>query len=236
MTEEFKPVFDFSGEMTSDEGIASLLEAAEGNSRGGDTSKVLRPGNYDLAVGEVKILGAARQDSSWMNVRVILNGTGELSHKTISKFLLVPMTSRLSYQKEDGSESGFPLKQLLDTLSALGIQATPKQIPTIVQQNFAPEKLGALVGRNVSATVGYNKPHAKYVRDEGAEEGHVVIQGREGPITENGAVVKFTGDDAYSAAEKYAKDNSITFQSFAEILSLSATAANSGDSAVNGDW
>jgi len=233
MTEKFVPAFNHDGELTSQEEMDALLEAADAPKGG----KVFRPGDHLVTVKEVILpIKANGGDKGWMSVRIVFSGTGNESQKVSSIFQLVPLTNRLSYTKPDGSTSGYPLKSYFELMQNLGIDISRNNVNAITLQYFTEKNLGALVGREVTATIGYKGAHTKWV-STGEKEGYVAIEDR-GELLKNSAgdVLQFNGDDAYKDAEAYCNKNGIKFEAFPEIIGMAPTAANTGDSVVGGDF
>lgn len=228
MSDSFKPVFNFTGNLTAQEEIDSLMSTVDDRK---DTSKVFRPGDHTMVVKDVVPLRATKSDPSWMSVQLRLAGTGENSHKSISTFVMVPMTSELTYLNQKGEKSIIPFKRLVDTLAALGITLTRENASKTIPLYFSGDGK-KLAGRELTATVGYNQAHAK-ARSLGDSYEVVILSGGEVLRDAAGNDVTFSGETAYRDAEAYAKKAGIAFQAFPEVLSVSPIA---GKANASGSW
>lgn len=233
------PVFNLDNNVTDEASIQSLLDDL-GDNNGGGGGKVFRPGKHTVKIASVDYahkkdsndLIYTSQDGSWVQMQIVLEGTGEQAGKQIYKFLSVP-TKSLAYTTRDGKESAFPVKMLIDLFNGLGIEATVANLLGLVNEYLTPSNLGKLVGRETIATIGYNGAHAQGRKGENGILEVVIMQKGEAIKDDTGTVLTFTGDDAFKEAGLYAKKANIVFASFPEVKGFESTGAAEEPT---GDW
>ena len=115
------------------------------------TSKVFSPGLHTVRITEVVEKGPAKNDSTWENLWVTMEGTGG---KVISTNLQYP-TESMVY---NGDASSFPAQKFLAFLGSLGLSATPKQLPSLLAQLFS-NPAESLVDKELQVNVGYTTNH-----------------------------------------------------------------------------
>ena len=217
--DNFQPVFNFDGNLTSEDEINQMMEEAEQRSGGGS---IFRPGKHSLVVSSVELKGVAKADPAWMKVLIRFNGMEKESGKKITSWVLVPTTGRLTYSKNDGENSIYPFKNLTETMAALGVTLTRDNVGSLVPELFAPANLGALVGKTCVSEIGYKGTYAQGVKSDDGTKQCQLVKGDKVLKDDTGTVILFKGDDAFDQAEKHAIKIGENFANFPEIISLSA--------------
>ncbi len=216
------PTFNFSGSsIKTDE----ELEAASGNKKKEDTSKVLRPGLYDLTIAEVEYAGQA-SDPNWGKLKLTLKGVGQ---KQVLDWLSIPVTDTM-YTGKSGKATAYPFQLFKKFSEAVGVKVSISNL-----KNTMNDLLGksgeALVGKNIGVVIGYNRAHVNYA---GKDEAGLVQYKITFPATKSQAETDLVGPDAKimvfpdrESAKEHAIAANIQLSDFPGVLEYTApTVAN----------
>jgi hypothetical protein len=212
------PKFDFSK--------ATLKSSAELTpTKKVDNGKFLRPGRHEVTITSVENYGLDKNDSNWLNFRVIYTGTGG---KTISDFVKVPMRDNVYGAKK----SVGPFKRLASMIRAMGVELTIENAGSVLPKLF--EKTDGLIGTALVVEAGYENAYDRYIKNtDGTSHIEVVLQdGTTLNDLATGAALKFP--DSKAAAE-HCKGANIRFDSFTRVLAYDVSSTPSKKSA-NSNW
>ena len=132
-------------------------------------------------------------------------------------------TESLSF---NGKDDNYPKTKLLQLLSALGYDVTPKNLGTILEQTFGrPEKM---VGRRMKIEVGYDGAH---LIPSGGKFNLVSRWGRPLKDKATGEPLSFSDRDS---AELYCESNQVKLQKFPVITSFVQSASGSEEESNSG--
>lgn len=155
----------------------------------------IKPGKQRLKVSAMENKGAARNDSTFVNLMVTFESpTGA----TIRDFFMVP-TTRLRYEGTPNAKGQlFPAQKLLKLFEGLGEEGSTKDLPKFINKYFSKKEL---LGATVEVVVGYKAPHVAYkgpdlyvlVDKDGHEmktdSGEFVASGRDRKEAINNAII-----------------------------------------------
>jgi len=179
---------------------AEAVEAPLSNSAK-KPSKVFAPGLHSVSIIDVVEKGPAKNDGTWEGLWLTLEGTGG---KTIYTNLQYP-TESMVY---NGDANSFPAQKFLAFLGAMGLSASPKQLPALLAQLFSTPA-ESLVGAELQVNVGYTTNHVVPVN------GRFQLTQKYGrPVTSDGEPQSFASRED---AGTYCEQNKLKFTSFPEV-------------------
>lgn len=181
--------------------------------------KFFLPGQHEVEISLLEEKDPVKSDNTWINYWLEVTGTGE---KRTGVNVSVP-TESLSF---NGKDDNYPKTKLLQLLSALGYDVTPKNLGTILEQTFGkPEKM---VGRRMKIEVGYDGAH---LIPSGGKFNLVSRWGR--PLKDKGTGEPLSFSDRDSA-ELYCESNQVKLQKFPVITSFVQSASESEEESNSG--
>lgn len=213
------PKFSFGGcSIKNDEQMNEELAKV------GQNDKFFKPGKHDVVIKEVNFEGLAKNDNTWGNLKITLQGTNE---KTTNVWVMFP-TQDVVYGK---NKTMFPFKKLQEFSKALGEDLKVSTLEPVLKKLFAkPEKL---VGKPLAIRMAYERANAKFVEklEDGTVRLNLVLA--DGSLQkENGQVKVFEGADskaAYNAVAEYATKNSIAYDAFPQVVEYFPATEKAGD-------
>lgn len=127
--------------------------------------KVFQPGQYDLKITEFvhhtsanNPNGVSKTDPTWLVYKVVLGG---IDTRSISTFILVPTKDLLFNSPKYPKLMATKFRAFLN---AVGLPSHTDQIENVV--NYLTHEPGDMVGRDVTATIGYTGNYIRYNKDE----------------------------------------------------------------------
>ena len=200
------PKFSFSGStIKSEEDLASL----EGGAKRED--KYFRPGTYQLNITKVEYQGSA-SDDRWGKFLLHLEGTGG---KTIRSQIMVPFRD-VAFLGKSGKNTGYPYSKFKNFMSALGIAVTVPTLETVLTEVFTnPDK--TLVGRDISANIGYQGNYVGYMGKDEAGIKKYNITMKDGSVLSDASGKAMTFPE-FEAALHHAEVKNIEGRRFVDVL------------------
>ena len=188
--------------------------------------RYVNPGHYDFKIAAVTDQKTNTIDPTWVDVRVKLkNSVGELM-TTFLKFPTESLTFKSDYPM-------IPIKELVNFFSSIGETLTPQNAQELLTKyvgaDFTCKKL---VGKTLSATVGYNKNYINYV----SKDTYAIVD-KNGLEYRDDKGVNLKYFNGRKEAQAFAKDNNIKVQDFIQILKYDVPESTSSEVAddVTGD-
>lgn len=167
--------------------------------------KFFLPGQHEVEISLLEEKNPVASDTTWINYWLEVTGTGE---KRTGVNISVP-TASLAF---NGKEDNYPKTKLLQLLTALGYEVSPKNLASILEQTFGkPERM---VGRRMKIEVGYDSAH---LLPSGGKFNLVSRWGR--PLKDKGTGEPLAFSDR-AAAELYCETNKVKLQKFPVITSF----------------
>jgi hypothetical protein len=176
------------------------------------TSKVFAPGLHEVTIGEVKVMGDAK-DPSWSKISLTLKGPGE---KTIRDMVLVPSTDLMF--KGDGKPTPVPFKTLKNFVDGLGTELTVENAGGILSTLFS--NVNSLVGLNIKVKIGYKGNHISYAGKDAQGQASYNVTLSNGSLLSDASGNTLSFADR-NAAEAHLNANGIKYESFPSVLSYS---------------
>lgn len=213
------PRFDFSGSSIKTE---AELDLASGTKKK-DTSKVLKPGLYDLTIAAVEYAGQAK-DPNWGKLKLTLKGVGE---KQILDWIQIPVKDTM-YTGKNGKPTTWPFQVFRTFAEAVGVKVSVSNLKTTMTTLLGKEG-EALVGKTVGAVIGYDRAYVNYAGKDAAG----LIQFKiTFPATRNQLETDLVGPDGKimlfpdrNSANEHGVAAGITLSSFPSVLSYTAPVA-----------
>lgn len=193
----------FGGFKVSAEQLA-VAEKTEKSSQKKEKKEVkfFLPGQHEVEISLLEEKNPVAADPTWINYWLEVTGTGS---KRTGVNISVP-TESLSF---NGKDDNYPKTKLLQLLSALGYEVTPKNLASILEQTFGkPERM---VGRRMTIQVGYDSAH---LVPAGGKLNLVSRWGR--PLKDKATGEPLSFADR-AAAELYCETNKVKLQKFPVI-------------------
>jgi len=217
------PVFSFNqSTIKTDAELDSLLGAEGGGKVFED--KFFKPGTHQVTIKSVVYQGTANDDR-WGKFLLTLEGTNS---KTMTDKILVPLQGPVFTSAKSGKNTGYPYKKFKNFMSALGIEISVPTLESAVIESFtSPDTV--LVGRSVSANMGYDSNSIGY---EGKDEAGIKLYNitmRDGSTLAN-AAGKTINFPEREVAKEYAEQHGIIL-GYVNVLSY-----NQGEAVVAGAW
>lgn len=195
----------FGGFKVSAEQLAVAEKKPTNQKREKKEVKFFLPGAHEVEISLVEEKNPVASDPTWINYWLEVTGTGE---KRTGVNISVP-TASLAF---NGKEENYPKEKLLQLLTALGYEVTPKNLASILESTFGkPEKM---VGRRLGITVGYDSAH---LLPKGGKFNLVSRWGRAIKDKATGEELSFSDR---AAAELYCETNKIKLQKFPVITAF----------------
>ena len=205
----------FGGFKVSAEQLAVAEKQPTDRKREKKEVKFFLPGQHEVEISLLDEKDPVKSDNTWINYWLEVTGTGE---KRTGVNVSVP-TESLTF---NGKEDNYPKTKLLQLLSALGYEVTPKNLATILEQTFGrPEKM---VGRRMKIEVGYDGAH---LIPSGGKFNLVSRWGRPLKDKATGEPLSFSDRDS---AELYCESNQVKLQKFPVITSFVQSAGSEEES------
>lgn len=180
--------------------------------------KFFLPGQHEVEISLLEEKKPVASDPSWINYWLEVSGTGG---KRTGVNVSVP-TESLSFA---GKDDNYPKTKLLQLLSALGYDVTPKNLATILEQTFGkPERM---VGRRLTIQVGYDGPHLM------PASGKFNLVSRWGRALKDKATGEALSFADRAAAELYCETNKVKLQKFPVITEFKVAESDVGESEEN---
>lgn len=161
------------------------------------------PGQHEVEISLLEEKNPVVSDPTWVNYWLEVTGTGS---KRTGANISVP-TESLSF---NGKDDNYPKTKLLQLLTALGYEVTPKNLARILEQTFGkPEQM---VGRRMIIEVGYDGAHLALT------SGKFNLVSRWGRPLKDKATGEALVFSDRSAAELYCESNQVKLQKFPVIV------------------
>lgn len=190
----------------------------------GQNDRFFKPGKHDVVIKEVAFEGMAKNDKSWGNLKLTLQGTGE---KQTNVWVLFPTTDVVYGPKK----TMFPFKKLQEFAGALGEDLKVSTLEPVLKKLFAkPEKLA---GKSLAVRIAYERARAKFIGKGADGIVRLGLELADGTThQENGAAKIFEGADsktAYEAVAKFATEKGIAYDAFPQVVEYFAAEQKATD-------
>ncbi len=192
------PTFRLNKQTMSNEEFESKIE---------NKARYANPGVHDFKITGVSDQKVNTVDPSWVDIKVELkNSAGEL----MTTYLKIP-TESLTFKSQ------YPMmaaKELVNFFAAIGEDFSPKTAQVLMTKYIGADfKAKGLIGRTLTATIGFRQAHAKYIEKETYQL--VDRDGLQFKLSDTTSVPLFNN---HKDVEAYAKENGIKYQKFISIL------------------
>ena len=179
------------------------------------TNSIFSPGIYDVKIVDAFYDKPCASDKTFQGYVINLAGA---QGKKIGMYLNVP-TTKWRFGKK---ESMFPTSKVTKFLHAIGIPEESLQTKIDVMENIknvfsSLEGLESLEGKELTVSIGYNRPYIQWVDkdDEGNNRYEICMKNAPSLRDSEGNVLFFNDRDA---AINYAENEKIAIQKFPDVL------------------